>query len=110
MFPQVDRLPGTEGERAADDRDREARRGQGRLDVGRHVVRSLGVVPVQSAAFGHEPVEECLEVAPYVRVRVLLDHEARRGVADEHRHDSVRHIAPIDYFGHFVSDVIETPA
>src|SRR5690349_12575785 len=85
VLPEVNTLPRAEAELAIDDRHRERGRRERGLDVRRHVVRPFGVVLVERIAFGDQAIQPALEVLLRRRIRVLLDDEARRGVAYEHR-------------------------
>src|SRR5262245_59958210 len=89
MFPQIDALPSAEAEPALDDRDRERGGRERGAHVRRHVVGTLGVVREERVALGHEPREPALEVAPCRRIRVLLDHQAGRGVLYEERAEAL---------------------
>jgi diguanylate cyclase (GGDEF)-like protein/PAS domain S-box-containing protein len=110
MLPQVDRLPRSEQQLAVRDRDRKTHRGQRALDVGRHVVQSLGRVRVERIALGHEAREPALEITSDRGVCVLLNQEARGGVADEECRESFAESRQSDDFRHFVRDVIEALA
>src|SRR5688572_6691794 len=60
MLPEIDRLPGAEGELAVRDRDRFRRAGQRGAGMCRHVVRTLGVVlpaPGLGCELGHPALQ-----------------------------------------------------
>lgn len=82
VFEEVDALPGSEGEFAADEGDRKLDLGERCFEVGRHVVRTFGVVPV-GAGLGREAIEEGLEVCAHGGIGVLLNEEGCGGVAAE---------------------------
>lgn len=83
VFPQINALPGAEGEVAAHDGDGDAGGGQCGLDVRGHVVGAFAGVGVERVVLGDEAAEPGFEVAFRAGVGVLLDDETGRGVADE---------------------------
>lgn len=89
VFPEVDALPGAEGESVVHDGDGECGGGEGGLDVGRHVVGAFGGVGVERVVFGDEATHPLLEVAAGGGVGVLLNREAGGGVSDEEGAESV---------------------
>ena len=66
----------------------EAARGEDGAGVGRHVVRTLGVVAVGGIGVGDEAREDRLQVGSHVGVRVLAQHERRARVLQEHGGDA----------------------
>src|SRR5258706_3215413 len=106
MFPKIHALPGTERELALAHRNRERGRGERGLDVAWHVVRPLGVVRIERIALGHEAVQPALEVALRRRIRVLLDHEARRGVPHENRAQALLERGALHLDLHLVRDLV----
>ena len=74
VFKQVDPLPGAKGHFAMDDGNGEAGVGEGRADVGGHVVGAFQGVAIVLARFRDEALEEVAEVEGDVGVGVLLDH------------------------------------
>lgn len=86
VFEEVDALPGSQGEFAFDERDRQLHLGEGCLQMSRHVVRAFGVMPVGTGlgpGLGREAIEEGLEVGAHGRIGVLLDQKRRGGVPAE---------------------------
>src|SRR6476646_5112231 len=88
VLPEMDPLPGAEREPAMAERDRELGRREGGAHVGRHVVGAFVAMAKERVAVGNEAREEAVEIGANVRVGVLLDHKAGRGVADEQREQS----------------------
>jgi hypothetical protein len=85
VLDEVDRLPGAERECALQHRDLQRDRCQHRLDVRRHVVRSLGVM-APSGVFGRKSIQRRGQIDEHGRIGIFLDGQRRRGVADEQRH------------------------
>ena len=77
VLEQVDPLPRPEHESTRLHGHRELRLGQHGANVSRHVVGTLGGVTIESIVFGHQPLEERLEVADHIGVGVLLDRQGR---------------------------------
>lgn len=75
MFPEVDALPGAEGETAIDDGNRQRIRCQHRAGVRGHVVRPLGVVAVGRVGVGCQPCEQGFQIDAYRRVGVFAQDE-----------------------------------
>src|SRR5437868_4191617 len=90
MLVKIDRLPDTEAHVAAVDGNRQRRLGERRSHVRRHVVGTFGGVYEERVSVLHETGEERLEVAQHVRIGVLLDQQAGRGVAYEEREQAAR--------------------
>ena len=95
------------------DRDHFARSRQHHPDVRRHVVRSFVVVLEVRRVFGHEPVEEFLEIAARGRIRVLHDDEAATGVLNENGQRAGRDAAAgqgrIDLIRDFIRPLARCP-
>src|SRR6185312_6974167 len=83
MLEEIDRLPRAERQMAAFDRYSDLRLRQRRPQMGGHVVGALGAMPVAAGRLRGDGLEEGLQVGAYLRVRVLLDNERRRGVRTE---------------------------
>lgn len=81
VFEQIDALPSAQHRAAAGDRDGKAGGGERPLDMGRHVVGSLGGVTVEGRIFWHQLGKERFQVAPHVPIGVLLDDQGRRSMA-----------------------------
>ena len=82
VFPKVDALPRPESHPALDNRDGKIHSGERGPDMGRHVIFPLGSVNKQSVAIPDQSGEKGLQVTANVRIRILLNHERGRGVAD----------------------------
>ena len=75
VFEQVHALPATELKPSPDHRNGETDLGQGRTNMGGHVIWPLKIMSVEPMAPGNETGEGVLEISAHVRVRVLLDQE-----------------------------------
>ncbi len=91
VFEEIDALPGPEIAAALVDGDGQRRRGQRGAHVGGHVVGPLARVHEERIAVGDQAIEEGVEVAPDVRVRVLVDDERGAGVVHEDAGEALFH-------------------
>ena len=90
VFPQVDALPHTHQQAAVLDAQAQGLAGQGRADVGGHVVIALVVMGVANpvakaiggaiAVLGNQRLHPGGQVVQHPRVRVLVDRQAGAGV------------------------------
>ena len=80
VLEEEDALISAEHQSAGADRDAEVGVGQRALDVGGHVVRPFGVVPIARVGLRHESLQEALEIPLHVGVDVLLDQGRGRCV------------------------------
>ena len=80
VLPQVDALPDAERERAVSHGNHQARGGEDRAHVRRHVVGSFVGVVEEAVAVGDEARHERLEVAAHRRVGVLAQDQRGAGV------------------------------
>src|SRR5579863_3588137 len=83
MLENIDSLPGSERQRAADDRDREADAGKDGSNMRRHVVRTLVGMAVTDWVFRDDLSEVALKVRANRGSGVFLDQERGRGVPAE---------------------------
>jgi len=87
MLEKVNALPRSKGQPPVHDRDGHRYRRQRRLYVGRHIVRPLipvdDIVHRRIVSRRHKPAEERVKVAPYIRVRILLNEQGTGSVAHE---------------------------
>ena len=83
MLPEIDPLPGAEGERAAGHGEGEVGIGQDRAHVRRHVVGPFVGVLEQAVAIGDEARHEGLEIAAHGRVGVLAQDQRGARVVTE---------------------------
>jgi hypothetical protein len=81
MFEKIDPLPRPQGGPPQHDRDRQLRAGQGRADVGGHIVGALVDMPVSPCSLGRQSIEKRLQVSANVRRRVFLDEQSSGGVS-----------------------------
>src|SRR5215813_1295782 len=112
VLVEVDGLPGAEREVSLHHRDGQGGLGERRADVAGHVVRALGGVVEEPVTVGDEAGEEALEVREHLWVRVLLDHQAGRGVPDEAGDHAGAgtgrgHPQAVHEVGHLAGDVVE---
>ena len=70
-----------------------------------HVVGAFGRMPVEPVVLRNDPSKERIEVHEHVRIRILLDHERRRRMADEQRQKAVADLAFRDPGRNLVRDV-----
>lgn len=90
VLPEINSLPGAEQQSTVLKRQAELAGGEGRTDVGRHVVGPFIGVDVGAqvapaahrpdALFGHQGPQVGREVAQHPRIGVLIDREAAGGV------------------------------
>ena len=83
MFEQINALPGSQRQLALVNRNRQLRLRESRPDMRRHIVRTLGRVPVQARIFRDQAGKEIGQVGHHVGIGVFLNHERRRGVLAE---------------------------
>ncbi len=91
VLPEENGLPGTEPQMAPNDGDRDARRSQRRLDVGRHVIGAFRGMRKERVIFLHETTEPVLQVPTRGGVRILLNNKTRRRVLHHHGAEPVVH-------------------
>ncbi len=107
MFPEEDTLPGSQRQAAVHERNRQTRGCERALYVGRHVVGALSRVGIQRVVLRYQAVEPGLQIILHGRVRVFLNDQARRGMADENRDEPLTYAATFDGVDDFVRNVIE---
>ena len=83
MLPQVDALPGAQGQAAVEHGDGEGGGGERRFNMGRHVIAAFQRVGIVGIILAHQPVEPSFQIVAGGRVGILLDEQACRGMADE---------------------------
>jgi hypothetical protein len=85
-------LPRPRIQPAIRDRNRDTRAHQGTLHMRGHIIRALGIMPIQSflAAWvlGHDAVQRVGHVGAHVRVEVLIERERAGCVLDEEIEES----------------------
>jgi len=111
VFAQVDSLPDAEHQLAILDGDAERCAEECRLDVGRHVVRSLRRVAVRKR-FRRDSAQRHFQVAGHIRVGILVDDQRRRSVLQEGVQQSHTQCAERfrDAAHQFLGDQMEAPA
>ena len=82
MLDEIDRLPGAECGRTADDRHPETGRSQHGPNVRGHIVGTLRAVAIRPGMRG-ERRERIAKIAQHVGIGILLDGEGGRGVGNE---------------------------
>ena len=110
VFPEVNALPGSERELAVVERDAEVHAGERGADVRGHVVVAFGGVDEECIAIGNEPREERLEIAPHVRVGVLLNEQRSGSVAQMQREQTVLKIIFGEPRRDFIGELVKTTA
>ena len=86
VFPEVDALPGPEGQSSLRDRNGEIDGGQRSPNVGWHVVFALRDVREQRVAVRNQSAEKTFEIPSDVRICILLDEQRSRCVANLQSH------------------------
>ena len=81
MFEKINPLPLSQGWSPRHDWNRQLRAGQGRADMGGHIVGALVDVPVSPHLLGRQSFEKRLQVGANARSRVFLDEQSGRGVS-----------------------------
>ena len=108
MLEKIDSLPGSKRKTPIDDRDTERSLCEHASNVARHIVRTLGVMPVPWLVFRHEAPEEFVDVAHHIGVRVFLNRQRCGGMANKYgkkrRSDALLRNPRAD----FGSDVVQT--
>ena len=99
-------LPGSQLHPRICDWDYFARPRQDHPDVRRHVIRPFTIVLEVGGVFGHEPVEEFLEIAARGRIRVLHHDETATGVLNEHGQRASNDATAAQDFGNLVCNFI----
>ena len=89
VLPEKYSLPRPERQTPVSDRDRERRRRERGLDVGRHVIGTLLRMREMRVALRHQPAQPILEVPARRGVGVFLDRQAGRGMLNHHRAQSL---------------------
>lgn len=80
MLPEINALPGAEGQSSVGNRDGEIGRGQGGADMGRHVIRAFASVFEQGIAVGNQAREKTFEIQADLGVGIFLDDQRSGGV------------------------------
>ncbi len=90
MLPEIDGLPGADHQPPAPERQGEGGAGEGRADVGGHVIRALVVVAIGAQfapaadrshpLLGHQGLEVGGQIQQHPRIGVLVDGERTGGV------------------------------
>ncbi len=75
MLKHVDPLIGAEHQFALAYGDAELSLGQCALDVGGHVIRPFGGMPIKVQVLRNELIEECLEIPLHVWINVFLNQD-----------------------------------
>ncbi len=88
VFGEVNALPTPKLKRTISNRNVKRNAGHHGLHVSRHVVGSFSVVNPAGVGW-RKAVKRRAEIGANVRIGILLYQERRRGVADEHKHDTV---------------------
>ena len=106
VLPEIDSLPGADQQTPASEGQGEGGAGEGRADVGGHVIRAFVVVAVRAQfaptadrshpLLGHQGLEVGGQIHQHPRVGVLVDSERAAGMFCENRTESLPHFAPRD--------------
>jgi len=107
VFPEKNSLPGAQCQSATDHGDGEVAGGEGRFDMGGHVVRSFHRMGVQSIAFFDQPAKPAFQIVPGSGVSVLLNDQAGRGVLQKKGTQAFLNRCLPDAGGDFGGDLVE---
>src|SRR6516165_1729606 len=107
VLPDVETLPRSETERPTSNREALARAGDRGSEVGRHVVRALGVVLVGARILGGDLLDPALHVAAHRGIGVLLNDERSARVGDEDGANPVANTRSLDGRGDLMRDVVK---
>lgn len=88
MLPHIDALPGAQAEASGVNRDGELNRSESRPKVGSHIVVSLSRMNKQWIAIRNEPLKKPLQIAPDIRIRILLNQKGGRSMLNEESRQS----------------------
>jgi hypothetical protein len=83
MFAQVDTLPGSQAKSPIPDGDGQTSSHQRRLDMGRHIVRSLDRVNIREV-LRNDVVQSGFEIDPHIGIRIFVDGQTGRCVLNEY--------------------------
>ena len=84
VFPQENALPGSQGQPALRDRNRQIGGRKGTPNMGRHVIWSFIYMSIERVTIGHQAPKECLEIGLHVRVGIFLNQQRCGCVVNEH--------------------------
>jgi hypothetical protein len=104
VFPQINTLPGSQGQLALADGQREIDAGQRGADVRGHVVIAFGSVDEERIAVGHQPRKKGFEVAAHIGVGIFLDQKRRRSMAQVQGEQAVAEFAGADKLFNFAGE------
>ncbi len=83
MLEKIDTLPGSKCKTSIEYRDSQGSLSKHASNVARHIVRTLGGVPVPGLFFLYESPEEFVEIAHNIGVGIFLNGQRRGGMANE---------------------------
>src|SRR5688500_12727311 len=110
MFPEINALPGAEGEMAAFEGNAEVDGRKRGAYVGGHVVFPFGRVLEDGITIRCEAGKDTVEVAADFRVRVLLNKQRRRRVLTVERGDARLQCRLPKHLGDLVGQIIKAAA
>lgn len=88
-------LPRTQIQTAAGDRNGQGDSGDGRFDVGRHVIISLHHMGIMGLALRNQMIEAASQILTNGRIRIFIDDEPGRGMVQKQMHQTI--FRPIPY-------------
>ncbi len=110
MFPEVNALPGAQGQPPAGEGDREVDRGQRGADMRWHVVRAFGRVDKPRIAIGNQAFEKPVQIDPDIRIGIFLDQQRGGGVEEMKHGQALRHTTVLDPILNPIRDRIKAAA
>jgi len=110
MFPNVNPLPCAKRHPPLMHRNAQVNRGERGADVRRHIVITFSRVNEKRITVADEPRKKTFQVAPHVRVRILLNQQRRRCVPQMQRKQSVFEIVLCNPATDIISEFVESAA
>jgi len=107
VFPEKYPLPGPQGQLATDHGDGEAAGGEGRLDMGGHVIRSFHRMGVQGIAFLDQSAKPVLQIVPGSGVGIFLNDQTGGGVLEKNSAQAFRYRRLPNTGSDFGGDLVE---
>ena len=110
MFPEINALPGAEGEMAAFEGNAEVDGGKRRADVSGHVVFPFGGVLEDRITVRREAGKDAFEVAAHFRIGIFLNEQRRRCVLKVESGDARLQCRLPKHLGDLIGQVIKAAA
>lgn len=82
VFPEVDSLPGAQGQRAFHDGDGQIHRSQGGAHMRRHIIIAFAGVLEKRITIRNEPGKESFEIPPHFGIGIFLNQKRSGSVLE----------------------------